>query len=135
MNVTYSGKQSSPIKSRSLLSRTLALVLNPLFDVACSTSIHRRLSCENISEVFEDFKGCNKHGINVLLRDAVDDIDLIGWISPFTLLIHGSSEDMNTIEQAWVGRMLKPPQYFVIKDFGKHKCKLNFFHFVIDKNI
>ena len=88
MNVTYSGKQSSPIKSRSLLSR-------------------------------------NKHGINVLLRDAVDDIDLIGWISPFTLLIHGSSEDMNTIEQAWVGRMLKPPQDFVIKDFGKHKCKLN----------
>ena len=121
MNVTYSGKQSSPIKSRSLLSRTL-------FDVACSTSIHRRLSCENISDVFEDFKGCNKHGINVLLRDAVDDIDLIGWISPFTLLIHGSSEDMNTIEQAWVGRMLKPPQDFVIKDFGKHKCKL-------DKNI
>ena len=104
------------------------MVLNPLFDVACSTSIHRRLSCENISDVFEDFKGCNKHGINVLLRDAVDDIDLIGWISPFTLLIHGSSEDMNTIEQAWVGRMLKPPQDFVIKDFGKHKCKL-------DKNI
>ena len=112
-----SENQASPSKSRSMLPRTLVVVLNPISDVP--TTKLRRFSSKKFERVFEDFKQCNKQSISVQLQDAVDDIHFVGWISPFTFLIHGSSEDMETIQNAWVGRMLKPPSGFLIKDFGK----------------
>ncbi len=112
-----SENQACQSKPRSMLPRTLVVVLNPISDVP-TTKLHRFSSKRN-ERVFEDFKKCNKQSISVQLQDAVDDIHFVGWISPFTLLIHGSTEDMDTIENAWVGRMLKPPSGFLIKDFGE----------------
>ena len=114
-----SENQASQSKPRSMLPRTLVVILSPISDVR--TTKQHRLSSKKCERVFEDFKQCNKQSINVQLQDAVDDIQFVGWISPFTLLIHGSTEDMDTIELAWVGRMLKPPSGFVIRDFGKSR--------------
>ena len=111
-----SENQSGLSKPRSMLPRTLVVVLSPISDVP-STKL-RRFSSRKLEKVFEDFRQCNKQCISVQLQDAVDDIHFVGWMSPFTLLIHGCTEDMDTIEQAWVGRMLKPPTGFTIKDFG-----------------
>ena len=118
IDITSYGNQCSSTKYRSILCRTLVVVLHPSSDAYLSTI--DQLTFKKIGEAFEDFKRCNKQGFNVQLRDAVDDIDLVGWIYPFTLLIRGSAEDMNAIEQAWINRMLKSPEGFIIKDFGKY---------------
>ena len=119
-----SENQASQSKPRSMLPRTLVVILSPISEVP--TMKQRRLSSTKCERVFEDFRQCNKQSINVQLQDAVDDIQFVGWISPFTLLIHGSTEDMDTIELAWIGRMLKPPSGFVIRDFGKYRV-ISFF--------
>ena len=115
--IMTSENQTSFSKSRSMLPRTLVVVLSPVFDVPATKL--RRFNGKKFERVFEDFKQCNKQSINIQLQDAIDDIQIVGWIVPFTLLIHGSTEDMETIERAWVGRILKPPSGFLIKDFGK----------------
>ena len=119
-----SDNQASPSKLRSMLPRTLVVILSPISDVP--TTNLRRFSSRKFEKVFEDFKQCNKQSISVQLQDAVDDLQFVGCLSPFTLLIHGSTEDMDTIEHAWVGRMLKPPSGFLIKDFGKSTYFVSF---------
>lgn len=119
-----SEKQESQSKARSMLPRTLVVVLNPVSDV--SVTKLRCLRSKKFERVFEDFKQCNKQSLSVQLQDAVDDVQLVGWTSPFTLLIHGTTEDMDVIQSAWVGRMLKPPSGFLIKEFGKSEDNVQF---------
>lgn len=120
-----SGNHATISKTRSVLSLSLVVVLSPLSSVTTVETLCS-LSSFNLGKIFEDFQTSNKGCINIRVEDAMDNVQLIGWISPFTLLIRGCYEDMEIIREAWSGRILQAPKGFFIKDFGMSSTPLLF---------
>ena len=118
-------KESIKNKRRALLgNNTLFLKFKPVY----SEEIKLSSPLKTPSILFEMLKDANQFVVKGLtLRESLKELQLCGWISPYTLFLSGSSEDVKVVKKSWVKRTMRNPIGFYIKEFGRF---LYYYHLI-----
>ena len=66
------------------------------------------------------FVDANKSSMNKKLVECLDEVRIVGWIAPKTLLVCGPNEDLEVLKTAWRERILRNPKGFLLKDVGRY---------------
>ncbi|XP_065670045.1 uncharacterized protein LOC101239572 [Hydra vulgaris] len=117
-------KEITKNKRKLLLgSNTLVLIFKPVFleDFKRATNIEVLNETKNISpwKLFEMLIDANKFIVKGLkLHNSLKELQLCGWISPYTLFLCGLFEDIKVVKNSWVKRMMRSPLGFYIKELG-----------------
>ncbi|XP_012563553.2 uncharacterized protein LOC101239572 [Hydra vulgaris] len=117
-------KEITKNKRKLLLgSNTLVIIFKPVFseDIKRATNLEVLNETKNISpwKLFEMLIDANKLIVKGLkLHNSLKELQLCGWISPYTLFLCGLFEDIKVVKNSWVKRMMRSPLGFYIKELG-----------------
>lgn len=81
---------------------------------------------QNVNELYvkpakllHEFIEVNKSSLNRRLVESLEELRLVGWFAPHTLLLSGPNEDIDVLKHGWIQRILQSPKGFLLKNVGK----------------
>ena len=120
-------EQGRGLRYSTLLGNVLAIVIRPTDSLklawshTCSSGDHETKLHSFISqdELFKAFISVNKTSMNSRLVESLEELKMVAWISPHTLLLSGPYEDIERLKTAWSRRTLRSPPGFLIRELGE----------------
>ncbi len=104
----------------SAAESVLALVFQPLHSPMLLMSDSQVVENVLPFELLEMFKLANKASLNTTIVESSNELQIVGWIAPYTLLVSASKECLDVIKSAWSRRTLRSPSQFALVETGAH---------------